>query len=45
VIKITYSNYLLWAQVIQLLFKLDTTFADPAVATEVLTQIYQNWPA
>ena len=27
------------------LFKLDTTFADPAIATEVLTQIYQNWPA
>lgn len=27
------------------LFKLDTTFADPAVATEVLSQIYQNWPA
>ncbi|EXB47805.1 hypothetical protein J522_1349 [Acinetobacter baumannii 146457] len=27
------------------LFKLDTTFADPAVATEVLAQIYQNWPA
>ena len=27
------------------LFKLDTTFADPAVATEVLTQISQNWPA
>ena len=27
------------------LFKLDTTFADPAVAAEVLTQIYQNWPA
>ena len=27
------------------LFKLDTTFADPTVATEVLTQIHQNWPA
>jgi len=27
------------------LFKLDTTFADQATATEVLTQIYQNWPA
>lgn len=27
------------------LFKLDTTFADPTVATEVLAQIYQNWPA
>ena len=27
------------------LFNPDTTFADPAVATEVLTQIYQNWPA
>ncbi len=27
------------------LFKLDTTFADPKVATEVLAQIYQNWPA
>ncbi|ENU28804.1 lipoprotein-34 precursor (NlpB) [Acinetobacter sp. NIPH 1852] len=27
------------------LFKLDTTFAEQAIATEVLTQIYQNWPA
>ena len=27
------------------LFNTDTTFADPTVATEVLTQIYQNWPA
>ncbi len=27
------------------LFKPDATFADQAIATEVLAQIYQNWPA
>ncbi|BCZ08679.1 hypothetical protein OCUAc17_00540 [Acinetobacter pittii] len=27
------------------LFNVDNTFASPDVATEVLNQIYQNWPA
>ena len=27
------------------LFNPDNSFADPAKATEVLNQIYQNWPA
>ncbi|MFM2332998.1 MAG: hypothetical protein RIQ74_1837 [Pseudomonadota bacterium] len=49
-IKIGEQNYLLKLSAVGssntvALFKLDTTFADPAIATEVLTQIYQNWPA
>ena len=49
-IKVGDQNYLLKLSAVGTsntvaLFKLDTTFADPAVATEVLTQIYQNWPA
>ncbi|ESK55752.1 hypothetical protein F990_01636 [Acinetobacter tjernbergiae DSM 14971 = CIP 107465] len=49
-IKVGEQNYLLKLSAVGssntvALFKLDTTFADPAIATEVLTQIYQNWPA
>ena len=49
-IKVGDQNYLLKLSAVGssntvALFKLDTTFADPAVAAEVLTQIYQNWPA
>ena len=49
-IKVGDQNYLLKLSAVGTsntvaLFKLDTTFADPAVAAEVLTQIYQNWPA
>ena len=49
-IKIGEQNYLLKLSAVGssntvALFKLDTTFADPAIATAVLTQIYQNWPA
>ena len=49
-IKIGEQNYLLKLSAVGssntvALFKLDTTFADPAIATEVLTQIYQTWPA
>ena len=49
-IKVGDLNYLLKLSAIGTsntvaLFKLDTTFADQATATEVLTQIYQNWPA
>lgn len=49
-IKVGDQNYLLKLSAVGssntvALFKLDTTFADPAIATEVLTQIYQNWPA
>lgn len=49
-IKVGDQNYLLKLSAIGTsntvaLFKLDTTFADQATATEVLTQIYQNWPA
>ena len=49
-IKVGDQNYLLKLSAVGTsntvaLFKLDTTFADQATATEVLTQIYQNWPA
>ncbi|MDF2416328.1 lipoprotein-34 precursor (NlpB) [Acinetobacter beijerinckii] len=49
-IKVGDQNYLLKLSAVGsnntiALFKLDTTFADTAVATEVLNQIYQNWPA
>ena len=49
-IKVGEQNYLLKLSAVGssntiALFKLDTTFAEPAVATEVLSQIYQNWPA
>ena len=49
-IKVGDLNYLLKLSAVGTsntvaLFKLDTTFADQATATEVLTQIYQNWPA
>ena len=49
-IKVGDQNYLLKLSAVGTsntvaLFKLDTTFADEATATEVLTQIYQNWPA
>ena len=49
-IKVGDQNYLLKLSSVGTsntvaLFKLDTTFADQATATEVLTQIYQNWPA
>ena len=49
-IKVSDQNYLLKLSAVGTsntvaLFKLDTTFADQATATEVLTQIYQNWPA
>ncbi len=49
-IKVNDQNYVLKLSAVGsnntiALFKPDTTFADPAVATEVLTQIYQNWPA
>ena len=49
-IKVGDQNYLLKLSAVGTsntvaLFKLDTTFADPAVAAEVLTQSYQNWPA
>ena len=49
-IKVGDQNYLLKLSAVGTsntvaLFKLDTTFADQATATEVLPQIYQNWPA
>ena len=49
-IKVGDQNYLLKLSAVGTsntvaLFKLDTTFADQATATELLTQIYQNWPA
>ena len=49
-IKVGDQNYLLKLSAVGTsntvaLFKLDTTFADQATATEVLAQIYQNWPA
>ena len=49
-IKVGDQNYLLKLSAVGTsntvaLFKLDTTFADQATATEVLTQIYQNCPA
>ena len=49
-LKVGDQNYLLKLSAVGTsntvaLFKLDTTFADQATATEVLTQIYQNWPA
>ena len=49
-IKVGDQNYLLKLSAVGpsntvALFKLVTTFADQATATEVLTQIYQNWPA
>ena len=49
-IKVGDQNYLLKLSAVGTsntvaLFKLDTTFADQATPTEVLTQIYQNWPA
>ena len=49
-IKVGDQNYLLKLSAVGTsntvaLFKLDTTFADQATAPEVLTQIYQNWPA
>ena len=49
-IKVGDQNYLLKLSAVGTsntvaMFKLDTTFADQATATEVLTQIYQNWPA
>lgn len=49
-IKVGDQNYLLKLSAVGTsntvaLFKLDTTFADQVTATEVLTQIYQNWPA
>ena len=49
-IQVDNQNYLLKVSTVGsnntvALFKLDTTFADPAVATELLTQISQNWPA
>ena len=49
-IKVGDQNYLLKLSAVGpsntvALCKLDTTVADQATATEVLTQIYQNWPA